>query len=93
MAKIISLTFVNLVTPKAGAKHDFCSTNRPLESLGHVAVKGIWAHRGVKHVGAWGLQGHIACKGMGPAEAWNMERGAYRGMAHDGRDVKCGAVA
>jgi len=34
VTKIISLMYVNLVTPKAGAEHEsFCSTNRPQLSV------------------------------------------------------------
>ncbi len=89
--KIInSLTFVNLVTPKAGAKHELL-LNKPSSGElgvcscdGHWSAQGrTWAHRGVKHLRgmerawAWSLQGHIGCKGMGPTEAWNVEeRGA-----------------
>ncbi len=72
----------------------FCSTNRPLESLGQVVVRGVGVHRGaqgretsrsMKRVGAWSLQGHMACKGMRSAEAWNVEeRGAYIGVEHEG---------
>jgi hypothetical protein len=33
VTKIISLIFINLVTPKVGAKHELFSTNRPLRPV------------------------------------------------------------
>jgi hypothetical protein len=86
MAKIIYLAFVNLVTPKAGAKHELLLNKPASGNLGACGCEGRWsaqgrtgAHRVVKHLRgmerawAWGLQRHGTWRSVERKGAWSMK--------------------